>query len=36
VDHAPDFPFRQIATGDLDVAVVRQLPPPNFSLGNEF
>jgi hypothetical protein len=31
----PAFSFSQIATGDLDVAVVRQLPP-NLSLGNEF
>jgi hypothetical protein len=32
----PDFPFPQIATGDLDIAVVGQLPPPKFPLGDQF
>jgi hypothetical protein len=32
----PDLPFPQIATGDLDVAVVGQLPPPNLPLSYEF
>jgi len=31
----PDFPFPQIATGDLDIAVVGQQPPPKFALGDE-
>src|SRR5205823_8966045 len=31
-----DRPFPQIATGDLDIAVVGQLPPPNLSLGDQF
>jgi hypothetical protein len=32
-----DRPFPpQIATGDFDIAVVGQLPPPNLSIGNEF
>jgi len=30
------FAFPQIATGDLDIAVVSQLPPPNLPLGDEF
>ena len=32
----PAFSFSQIATGDLDVAVVGQLPPPNLPLSYEF
>jgi hypothetical protein len=32
----PAFPFPQIATGDLDIAVISQLPPPKFALDNEF
>ena len=32
----PDFSFPQIATGDLDIAVVGQLPAANLSLGDEF
>jgi hypothetical protein len=32
----PAFPFPQIATGDLDIAVVGQLPPPKFPLRDEF
>jgi hypothetical protein len=32
----PDLPFPQIATGDLDVAVVGQLPPPNVPFSDEF
>jgi hypothetical protein len=31
-----DFPLPQIASGDLDTTVIGQLPPPKFSLGNEF
>src|SRR5947209_17483855 len=31
-----EFPFPQIATGDLDVAVLGQLPPPNLPLSYEF
>jgi len=32
----PAFSFSQIATGDLDVAVVGQLPSPNLPLSYEF
>lgn len=32
----PDFPLPQIATCDLDIAVVSQLPPPQFALGDQF
>jgi hypothetical protein len=32
----PDFPVPQIATGDLDVPIVGQLPAANFPLGDEF
>jgi hypothetical protein len=31
-----DFPFSKIATGDLDIAVVGQLPPPKFALSDQF
>ena len=31
-----DFSFPKIATGDLDIPIVGQLPSPNLSLGNEF
>jgi hypothetical protein len=31
-----DFPFPQIATGDLDIAVVRQLRAANLPLRDEF
>jgi len=31
-----DFPFPQIATGDLDVPIVGQLPAANLPLGDEF
>ena len=31
-----DFPFPQIATVDLDIAVVRQLPAANLPLGDDF
>jgi hypothetical protein len=31
-----NFPFAQIATGDLDIAIIGQLPPPKFALGEEF
>jgi hypothetical protein len=31
-----DFPFPQIATGDLDIPVVGQLPAANLPLGDEF
>jgi hypothetical protein len=30
------FSFPQIATGDLNIAVVGQLPPPNLPLSDEF
>jgi hypothetical protein len=32
----PAFSFSQIATGDLDIAVVSQLPPTNFPFGDQF
>jgi hypothetical protein len=32
----PDFSFAQIATGDRDIAIIGQLPPPKFALGEEF
>jgi hypothetical protein len=32
----PAFPFTQIATGDLDIAVVGQLAATKFPLGDEF
>jgi hypothetical protein len=32
----PDFPFPQIATGDLDIAFVGQLLTANLPLGDEF
>jgi len=32
----PEFPFPQIATGDLDIPIVGQLPSANLPLGNEF
>jgi hypothetical protein len=32
----PDFPLPQIMTGDLDIAVVGQLPPPQFAFGDQF
>jgi hypothetical protein len=31
-----DFSFSQIATGDLNITFVGQLPPPNLPLGDEF
>ena len=31
-----DFPFPQIATGDLDVPIVGQLPAANLPFGDEF
>jgi hypothetical protein len=31
-----DFRYPQIATGDLDIPVVGQLPAANLPLGNEF
>jgi hypothetical protein len=31
-----EFPFPQIATGDLYVAVIDQLPPPNLPLSDQF
>jgi hypothetical protein len=31
-----DFPFPQIATGDLDIPIVGQLPATNLPLGDEF
>jgi len=30
------FAFAQVATGNLDIAVIGQLPPPNLTLGDEF
>jgi hypothetical protein len=36
VRNAPAFPFPQIAPGDLDIAVLGQLPPPKFALSDEF
>jgi hypothetical protein len=30
------LPFPQVASGDLDVSIVGQQPPPNLSFGNEF
>jgi hypothetical protein len=32
----PDFPFPQIATGDLDIPVVGQPPTANLPLGDDF
>jgi hypothetical protein len=32
----PDFPFPQIATGDLNIPVVGQLPAANLPLGDDF
>jgi hypothetical protein len=32
----PDFPLPQIATGDLDIPVVGQLPAANLPFGDEF
>jgi hypothetical protein len=32
----PAFPFPQIATGDLDIAVIGQLPTANLPLGDQF
>jgi hypothetical protein len=31
-----DFPFPQVATGDLDICVAGQLPAANLPLGDEF
>ena len=31
-----DFPFSQIATGDLDIPIVGQLPAAKFPLSDEF
>jgi hypothetical protein len=30
------FPFPQIATGDLDIPIVGQLPAANLSFGDQF
>ena len=30
------FVFAQVAAGDLDVGIVRQLPAPDFPLGDDF
>jgi hypothetical protein len=30
------FPLSQIATSELDIAVVGQLPPPKFALSDKF
>ena len=30
------FPFPQVATGDLDISIVGQLPAANLPLGDEF
>jgi hypothetical protein len=32
----PDFPFPQIASGDLDIPIVGQLPAANLPLGDKF
>jgi hypothetical protein len=32
----PARPFAEIATGDLDVPIVGQLPAANFPLSDEF
>jgi hypothetical protein len=32
----PDLPFPKIATGDLEIPIVGQLPAANLPLGNEF
>jgi hypothetical protein len=32
----PDLPFPKIATGDLDIAVLGQLPTANLPFGDEF
>jgi hypothetical protein len=32
----PDFPSPQIATGDLDIPIVGQLPAANLPFGDEF
>lgn len=32
----PAFSFPKIATGDLDIPIVGQLPPSNLSFGYEF
>jgi hypothetical protein len=31
-----DFPFSQIATGDLDIPIVGQLPAANLPFGDKF
>ena len=31
-----NFPFPQIATGDVDVPIVRQLPAADLPFGDEF
>jgi hypothetical protein len=31
-----DFPLPQIATGDLDISIVGQLPAANLPFGDEF
>jgi len=31
-----DFPFPHVATGNLDVPVIGQLPAANLPLGDEF
>jgi hypothetical protein len=32
----PTFPFPQVTTGDLNIAIVGQLPPTKFVLSDEF
>jgi hypothetical protein len=32
----PDFPFTQIATGDLDIRIVGKLTAAQLPLGDEF
>jgi hypothetical protein len=31
-----DFPFSQIATGDLDIAIIGQLSAANLPFGDQF
>jgi hypothetical protein len=32
----PAFPFPQVTTGDLNIAIVGQLPPTKFAVSDEF
>jgi hypothetical protein len=32
----PAFPFPQVTTGDLNIAIVGQLPPTKFALSDAF